>query len=371
MPPHCLRKFVDPWIGSQKVDWSLDSVLIPFFIPITNGSVSGYIPYTKFHQSPTILPQVHVRVKGQLAACSGGHSLYAELTADSHQDYCGFTYSPSLTPNVSYISPTNATNGDVIQIHGNGFSSDVTENFVLFGGIVCDVTSSSSVMIECTLGQGTAGTKPLYLHVLSTGVAESEGVQLRYQVEIHSISVTEGSEAGGTEIVIMGTGFVPQPESSDSIPADTNSALDYANTLVDSGCSSRERNVVLIGDNGCTIFNSTYTSISCITPENTGLGTTYNVMVTILCEDNPADMSYTDTLTNGYTYNTALTPNVTSVTPDQGSVSGGERVTISGSGFSETLEENHVMVSLCCVCASHSEATCGNETVLSTVQLVL
>ena len=299
-------------------------------------------------------------MKGQLAACSGGHSLYAELTADSYQDVCGFTYSPSLTPSVSYILPTNATSGDVIQIHGNGFSSDVTENFVLFGGINCDVTSSSSVMIECTLSQGTAGTKSLYLHVLSTGVAESEGIELWHQVEIHSISVTEGSDAGGTEIVIMGTGFVPQSESNDPTPVDTNPAVDYTNTLVTSGCSNRESNIVLIGDNECTIFNSTYTTISCITPENTGLETTYNVTVTVLCED----MSYTDTLTNGYTYNAALTPNVTSVTPEQGSVFGGEMITISGSGFSEILEENTVMVSLCCVCVSHSEATHGNGTML-------
>ena len=287
-------------------------------------------------------------MKGQLAACSGGHSLYAELTANSYQDVCGFTYSPSLTPSVSYISPTNATNGDVIQIHGNGFSSDVTENVVLFGGINCDVTSSSLVVIECTLSQGTAGIKPLYLHVLSTGVAESEGIELWYQVEIDSISVTEGSDAGGTEIVIMGTGFVPQSESNDPIPADTNPAVDYANTLADSGCSDRESNLVLIGDNECTIFNSTYTTISCITPENSGSETTYNVTVTVLCED----MSYTDTLTNGYTYNAALTPNVTSVTPEQGSVFGGETITISGSGFSEILEENTVMVSQCCVCVS-------------------
>ena len=297
---------------------------------------------------PHVLWQVHVRVKGQLAACSGGESLYAELTASDYRDTCGFTYSPNLTPSVLYISPTSATNGDTIQINGTGFSANVTDNFVRFGGIDCNITSSSEELIECTLGVGVAGDHTLHLHVLSNGVAETDGIELQYQVEVYSISVTEGSDAGGTEIVIMGTGFVPQSppqsDSSGSISGNIALALDYANVFTEYSCTSGHSNVVLIGDNECTISDSTYSTITCTTPENTGPGTTYDVTVIVLCNDNPADTSHMDTLPDGYTYNTTLTPVVTSVAPSQGSTTGGETITISGSGFSDTRDKNHVEV---------------------------
>ena len=139
---------------------------------------------------PHVLWQVHVRVKGQLAACSGGESLYAELTASDYRDTCGFTYTPNLTPTVLHISPTSATNGDTIQINGTGFSANVTDNFVRFGGIDCNITSSSEELIECTLGVGVAGNHILHLHVLPNSVASTKGVELQYKVEVDSISVT-------------------------------------------------------------------------------------------------------------------------------------------------------------------------------------
>ena len=274
--------------------------------------------------------------------------MYAELTASDYRDTCGFTYSPNLTPSVLYISPTSATNGDTIQINGTGFSANVTDNFVRFGGIDCNITSSSEELIECTLGVGVAGNHTLHLHVLSNGVAETDGIELQYQIEVYSISVTEGSDAGGTEIVIMGTGFVPQslPQSDSSGPISGNIALalDYANMFIEDSCSSGHSNVVLIGDNECMISDSTYSTITCTTPENTGPGATYDVTVIVLCNDNLTDTFHMDTLPGGYTYNTTLTPVVTSVTPSQGSAIGGETITIFGSGFSDTMDENHVEV---------------------------
>ena len=288
-------------------------------------------------------------MRGQLAACSGGNSLYAELMASDFQDTCGFTYTPTLTPTVSYISPTSATNGDIIQIYGRGFSANVTdENFVRFGAIDCNVTSSSGELIECTLGVGVAGNHTLHLHVLSSGVAETDGIKLQYQVEVRSVSVNEGSDAGGTEIVIMGTGFVPQSvpqsDSSSSISDNVALALDYANTFLEDSCNSGHSNVVRIGDNECTISDSTYTTVTCATPENTGPGTTYDVTVIVLCNDDPADTSHMGVLSNGYTYSSALTPEVTSVVPDQGSAVGGETITITGSGFSDMMDGNRVEV---------------------------
>ena len=258
-----------------------------------------------------------MRVKGQLASCSGGTALFEEQTLPM-KDPCGFIYSPNLSPRVDSISPTMGSGGDSIQIRGAGLESDPSGVVVTFDGIECTVVSASDDTIECTLGAGFGGNKSLYVYILSSGVANTEGIHLQYDVVISSVEPSQGSSAGGTEITITGMGFLPE-QNEDS-------------------CTQE----VQVGGEECSVTGSSYTSITCLTPANTGADALYNVSVTVSCVDDPTGSS--DVAIDAFTYDASLTPVLSSVSPSEGSSSGGESITITGSGFSDTVEDNTVMV---------------------------
>ena len=226
------------------------------------------------------------------------------------------------------VTPTSARQGDTIMISGTGFSATPSENFVSFGVIRCNVTSSSSNTISCVLREGFGGYHELYIHVTSVGVANTEGNGISYEVSVDSIDISSGSQAGGTEITISGSGFY----SEDSVPGSTSLTEVYAQPFLASVCQNGWANVVTIGNNSCAITDSTLTTISCLTPEETGGDTTYNIIVSVGCHDSQSGF-ISATITNGFTYDTLLTPYVTGVSPAEGGVHGGESVVISGSGF--------------------------------------
>lgn len=108
-----------------------------------------------------------MRVKGQLAGCSGGHALYHEFvgSAEEDTDFCRFSYSPPLTPHILTVAPPTATYGDTMTITGSGFGSDPCVILVLFGDVRCDVESASGGEVVCVLGKGVAGYKQVFLQV--------------------------------------------------------------------------------------------------------------------------------------------------------------------------------------------------------------
>ena len=50
---------------------------------------------------------------------------------------------------------------------GSGFTDDSSLILVLFGDVLCDVTSASSDEVTCVLEEGTAGQKQIFLQVIS------------------------------------------------------------------------------------------------------------------------------------------------------------------------------------------------------------
>ena len=251
---------------------------------------------------------------------------------------------------VTSVNPTTGRHGDTIELHGDGFSETPTDNYVKFGSVTCEVTSSTRTQIDCTLGETYAGYKELYLHVISTGVANTSGVGLSYSLAIDSVDVSAGSQGGGTTIVISGSGFYPT--SSGSSTSSLSLAEEFARTLTSqpsNECSSGSENVVAIGDNACEIVEATLTTITCLTPEETGGATTYDITASVGCPDNSS--SYISAvLTGGYSYDVALTPTVDSILPSDGVIPGGENVVIRGSGFADDATGTTVMVSELCFC---------------------
>ena len=182
-------------------------------------------------------------------------------------------------------------------------------------------------------------------------VAEDSVTPLEYSVVIETVTPSEGSQKGGTEITISGMGFSLTVFDSDSMEWDNEILLDaYERALVahGDGCSEGWESVVMVGGSECDIITVNHMTITCITPANQNPGITdiYDVMVQVGC----GSVSLSASISGGFTYSDDLTPEVTGITPDQGSIYGGTSVTITGTGFSDDPSE--VSVKVCTyVCA--------------------
>ncbi len=137
-------------------------------------------------------------------------------------------------------------------------------------------------------------------------------------------------------------------ESIDSprIPEESEFASVYVPFLYETAVreSSNWENVIFVGDKECEITSETNTLIVCVTPlQDTQLDATYNVTVLVRCTDadNGEQIS---ALAGVFMYDTSVSPTVTGISPENGTVIGGESVTIFGSGFSTTMEDNQVQV---------------------------
>ena len=290
--------------------------------------------------------QVHVRVRDQLAACGGGFDLAEELTSQQYQDFCKFSYSPAATPIINSINATSANSGDSIEIYGSLLSQQAEDTYIQFGNVECQVIFSSNETMQCILSDSFAGSKALSLYSSSRGKADSNGIVLQYRLEVDSISPSEGSIAGGTQVTINGHGFyhlvINGSASADDSDTQELFALSRYYDAV-AGCQNGWRNIVTVGGNTCEVIESTLTTLIIITPAETANDSTYDVTVEVFCPDH-TQKSSSQTQTAGYTYSSVLTPTITSIQPVEGSIQGGDSITILGSGFSSVALENIVKV---------------------------
>ena len=287
-----------------------------------------------------------MRIRGQLAACSGKNELYVNVPSSDHRDYCGFMYGQMATPTVTMVTPALAVSGATVTLSGTGFSEISAENFVMFGDVECAVMSSSATSIGCQLGSGFAGFKGLYLHVFNSGVAETGALGITYNLALNEISPSSGSQMGGTEVTIAGSGFYEQP-SSDAGSAPMSFSQEVAASLNNDACPSGWRNQVSIGDRPCTVVHSGSTSLTVITPAELAPGSgspAYDLEVSVVCPDN-SNISSTALLSGAFTYDPVSTPSLLTIAPSTGAVQGGQIVTISGQGFSPDSAANEVLVS--------------------------
>ena len=286
--------------------------------------------------------QVHVRIRKQLAACGGGFGVAKEVISEQYHDFCMFKYSPVANPVVDSINPLSAQGGDTIEIRGSGFSQESDDLYVRFGDAECRVTSSTNTTIQCTLSESFAGPKPLYLHVRTRGITNTSDIVLHYSLELESVSPNQGSIAGGTQVTLNGRGFY-DPAYNGAVNAELVFQRQFELSHGPSPNTEDCQNVVTMGDSVCEIIQSNATVLTFLTPAEMNNMSTYDVAVTVLCPEGPHTSS-SQTLTASYTYDTVLTPVLTSIQPTVGYIQGGDSVTLNGTGFSSVSEENTVKV---------------------------
>ncbi|KAK7468036.1 hypothetical protein BaRGS_00036740, partial [Batillaria attramentaria] len=191
---------------------------------------------------------------------------------------CGFTWSSG--------------SGDSVTITGTGFAG--SGDVVTVGGATCSGASGSSTSLTCTLSVGPNGAQSVRVNVPGKGLA-SGSVTFTYTSTVSSISPTSGSLEGGFPLTVSGQGF-------------TSSA------------------VVTVGGATCDVTSSSVTELVCTVPAAAS-GSAGAATVTV------TQGGTTLTSPTDFTYSSAETPVVSSVSAINGNVWGGEVITIAGSRF--------------------------------------
>ena len=198
------------------------------------------------------------------------------------------------------IASESINGGNVVYITGSNFLAGAT---VTIGGNACTApTVVSSTLITCTTpASATTGAKTLVVTNYDAQTSTKFNAYI-YQSPptITGITPNTGSSAGSGTIVVQGTNF------------------DVANGVT-----------VTVNGNPCSpTFSLTPTSVSCMTPAIGGgaLATPYDVVLTLKDGDAQATTSV-----GSFTYIAA--PTVSNISPNVGPTTGGQSVTITGTGF--------------------------------------
>nr|XP_046273956.1 PKHD1 like 1, tandem duplicate 1 [Scatophagus argus] len=236
-------------------------------------------------------PQVEVYINGIPSKCSGD---------------CGFEWSEDSTPVVTGISPSQGSDGlgTLLTITGTGFSSENASIFV--GEARCHVEQITATTQVCRLGSASAGTYPVWVSFPSLGNSRYEDgnmLHFTYQLVVSSFSPLSGSVAGGTLLTLRGFGF-------------------------------SQNTAVAVGSEECAVVHASAVELKCRTPAGAAGSQTVTVMV--------GNMS--QTASSSFTYDTNLTPQISSLSPSTTTVIGHRVLSIQGSNLGVLANDSMVFV---------------------------
>ncbi|XP_004640150.1 fibrocystin-L [Octodon degus] len=216
------------------------------------------------------------------------------------QGSCSFSYSDSITPSITGISPSTITEPAKVFIEGEGLGTTVEDIAVFIENQQLrpvDVNENNMTVLVSSL---PAGLHPVRVVVGTKGLAL--GNLTVSSPMIASVSPTSGSLGGGTTLVIIGNGFL----------------LD--NTMV------------RVGEGPCQIMLANSSEVHCSTPAG-GAG---KVDLQILVNGAPYPPL-------SFTYTVEDTPFLRGITPNTGPP--GTEIEITGSNFGTAISEISVMIS--------------------------
>lgn len=255
----------------------------------------------------------------------GSASVRAEV--NNSLGFATITIHEAGTPDtffLSSVSPSTGSpqGGDIVTIHGGGFSDPIR---VTFNGVTAVVQSASGSQIRVITppllgGLGTGETQAVTVTVtvnlneegqatdsLASGFVYVNGGTGLLQPQIFSVTPSSGPNEGGTQVTINGDGF------------DAPVAVEF-------------------GDAGnevtAQVISVTRTRLIVISPAATGIGApNLNQLVDIRVTNQSTGR--TTRATSAFRYGVEVS--ITSIAPGEGPATGGTLVTIFGRGFDEPV----------------------------------
>jgi IPT/TIG domain len=235
----------------------------------------------------------------------GPHTAELQIYIASRQQPQDVTLTGTGTPvtrlssvSVTGIDPASgpAAGGTQVTITGTGFTAGSSVDFGTTASTTATVDSSTTITATSPPGTGTVDVTVTTAAGTSADTAADQFTYLPATTTIPtvtSIDPASGPAAGGTQVTITGTGFT------------AGSSVDFGTTA----------------STTATVDSST--TITATSPPGTG---TVDVTVTTAAGTSAGDQ---------FTYLpvTASVPTVTSIDPAGGTMGGGTRVTITGTGF--------------------------------------
>uniref|UniRef100_A0A8C6RMA5 Fibrocystin-L n=1 Tax=Nannospalax galili TaxID=1026970 RepID=A0A8C6RMA5_NANGA len=220
-----------------------------------------------------------------------------------------FTYAQKDTPFLKRIIPNRGPQGTEVEITGFNLGFDISEVSVMINDSACNVTTVNDSVLQCIVGDHAGGIFPVAMFHKTKGSALSS-VVFEYPLYIQNIHPRQGSFGGGQTLTVTGAGFNPQ------------------------------NSIILVCGSECAVdrFVSDSTTLFCEVPPNKGRGPEQACEVSVV---NGRDSSRSTAL---FTYSMSLTPFITEISPKRGSTTGGTRLTVRGSGFSENTQDVHITI---------------------------
>nr|XP_026692211.1 fibrocystin-L-like isoform X4 [Ciona intestinalis] len=298
-------KSVVPVSGSMQGGTKLTVTGFGFYTltPLNRVSISGtpcMVQQSTSHQLTCVTSAVNQETSANITF---SRSPYISTCTGS----CLFSYLASMTPTVTSITPNTVNQSDTtITIVGSDFSNDKSTVSVTVGSRQCNVTTSSSSLVKCTLDFLPFGAHTVKLTVNTKGYAAFNPTSLNMITSVPRASITpvSGSIEGGNEIMFSGNGFMVEGLTV---------------TIDGKACPIKQ-----------PIMNHQF---SCVAPR---VGTTKEVNVVISPSGFPVLK---------YTYNAELTALATSIQPSEGVP--GEMVTITGTRLNNTNISVFIGDSIC------------------------
>ncbi|XP_046549966.1 LOW QUALITY PROTEIN: fibrocystin-L-like [Haliotis rubra] len=219
-----------------------------------------------------------------------------------------FTYDTAATPTFTSVSPNTGVAGDVITVTGTGFSATAADNAIVINDVTCVVTTATATTATCTLGNQATGTYPI--KVVVAGKGATTDLTFTYEVDLTTISPSRGSVAGDQKVTITGKGFV---------------TLNRLWRFVEKPVQPWTHRTSLPHSSSVAHRLKVTTYFIVIARVNVSTAQACDVVATV--------NGLTSTLASSYTYDPALTPEITGVSPRRSGTGGGITVTITGTGF--------------------------------------
>lgn len=317
-------------------------------------------------QSSASTEEITVTIGGFPATCKVGGG-------------CNYDYADGSTPKITAINPTSGTSA-TLTVTGENLGTDKTKLSLKVGESDCVVQDGlTNTQAECVLDSSAAGDNAVTLEKQDAGSAViSNSVSFSGTPTLDSVSPTTGSVDGGTLLTLIGNGFtsdivikmafqrcnvksITLTQVTCVTPAffatTTNIEItagsvtfptisfEYTNaatptvtsinpstgvagndiTITGTGFDTdKTKLAVTIGGKNCVIATSTETEIICTT-DSTLPGGSHLVVV---------DVTGKGLATSSLQFEIAFS--ISGIVPSDGSIAGGQKITLSGAGFTTT-----------------------------------